>query len=241
MATHDPSNPFDQPGHWPRLQQGPMRVGPLPKAVPWPPAWQHEPAPAIELQPESAALAPTPQIAAPAPNHAAAALPELTDADLAIPAPSAMAMPFAARGSRVPMRQPSRLIPVLVACGVGLAGVGLLAYLMNEGQHASAPAPPPTLPAPVAVAAPTPEPQPVVAPPAEAAPPVAIAPVKTAAAAVRKAASQALPKLDVPAAEPAPRRISIPPPVAAPEPAVTLQPRAHPSDPEAPISTNTPN
>ena len=249
MASDDQANPFDQPGHWPRLRQGPIRLGPLPKAAPWPSGATQDPAPVAEPQAEMQ------EVAVVAPVHVRAPS-ELDDADLAIPAPAPRAteMPFAAR-ARVPMRRPSRLIPVLAAAAIGLAGVGLLAYLMNAGQRAAAPAltPPAALPAQVAVARSrpvpvperAPEPEPTVEPTVQAvAPkPAPATPTKTAAAKppTRRIEAPAPQKLDLPAADPAPRRIDIPPPTAAPPPAATLAPRAHPGDPDAPISTNTPN
>ena len=242
MASDDQANPFDQPGHWPRLRQGPMRLGPLPKAAPWPLGAAQVAEPQAEVREVA--------VPAPAPVHVRAPS-ELDDTDLAIPAPSPRATetPFAAPRARVPMRRPSRLIPVLAASVIGLAGVGLLAYLMNAGQRAAAPAPTPpaALPAPVAVARPRlePAPEPIVAPTVQAAvpkPPIA-APTKTAVAKppARKIEPPALEKLDLPAADPALQRIDIPPPAAPPPPAATLAPRSHPSDPDTPISTNTPN
>lgn len=248
MASDDQANPFDQPGHWPRLRQGPIRLGPLPKAAPWPSGASQDPAPVAEPQAEMQ------EVAVAAPVHVRAPS-ELDDADLAIPAPAPRAteMPFEAPRARVPMRRPSRLIPVLAAAAIGLAGVGLLAYLMNAGQRASAPAltPPAALPAPVAVARPrpvperAPEPEPTVAPTVQAvAPkPPTTTPTKTAAAKppTRRIEAPAPQKLDLTAPDPAPLRIDIPPPTAAQPAAATLAPRAHPGDPDAPISTNTPN
>ena len=256
MASDDQANPFDQPGHWPRLRQGPIRLGPLPKAAPWPSGASQDPAPVAEPQAEMQ------EVAVAAPVHVRAPS-ELDDADLAIPAPAPRAteMPFEAPRARVPMRRPSRLIPVLAAAAIGLAGVGLLAYLMNAGQRASAPAltPPAALPAPVAVARPRPvperAPEPTFEPTVQAvAPkPAPTTPTKTAAAKppTRRIEAPAPQKLDLPAPDPAPLRIDIPPPTAA-QPAAAqpaaaqpaaaiLAPRAHPGDPDAPISTNTPN
>ncbi|MDB5423813.1 MAG: hypothetical protein JWQ29_1229, partial [Phenylobacterium sp.] len=45
MASDDQANPYEIPSHWPRLRQGPMRLGPLPKAWPTPPATPAMPPP----------------------------------------------------------------------------------------------------------------------------------------------------------------------------------------------------
>ncbi len=269
MASDDQANPFDQPSHWPRLRQGPIRLGPLPKAVPWPAGWEHDQPPRTVPEPEAVAQARATEIVPPAPEAPAAptpihapiqthARPELADSDFAIPlpAPAALVIPFGARRTRLQVRRTSALVPILAACVVGLAGVGLLAYLMNAGQQAAAPAttpirlaPPPPAALPVAqapAAAPLEAAAPVETAAAAPAPPPtrpASAPVRTAAIGPppRKAAIIAgppAPTLDMP--DPAPRRISLPaqPP---PEPAAAPATRVHPSDPDAPISTNTPN
>ena len=312
MASDDQANPFDQPSHWPRLRQAPMRLGPLPKAAPRPAAPRAAEPPVTIEAPEPKRLPPsdvlgpnsifraaatplpagspasslwapalsdadleiparTPSVEPPAPSLSPpepapvrAYAPEMSEADLEIPTPlaDALIMPFAARQARTRARKPSRLVPVLAASVVGLAGVGLLAFLINAGQQASTPVAAPQTPALSAVVPdpipPAPDPtaaapaavQPAAPPAANPEPPAPAAapkPQRVAAAAVvaRKpvAASPATAQTPLPVPDPVsaePQRITIAPPAPAPAPAPPPAARAHASDPEAPISTHTP-
>jgi hypothetical protein len=115
-------NPYERQSPWPRLEQGPMRLGPLPKAAPLPMA----PAP---LAPQSSVRAGS---ATPMPPAASAELaqtardPELTG-DPEVPA-ALLRQPTAARRSRTH----SRLIPLLAAMAVGLGGLLLLFVLIGS-------------------------------------------------------------------------------------------------------------
>ena len=299
MASDDQANPYEQPSPWPRLRQGPMRLGLLPTAKlsppPAPPAPEPEPppAPVRDISRPNASIftgAATPLRQAPAPagliretpipeapaeitvrtrepdSAPAWTPPDLTEADLAIPvegadlaipAPEAEALviPFAPQRTRARARKPSRLVPFLAATAVGVAGVGVLAFLMNAGQRAATPIPAaPAAPAQaIAIAPATPTPEPAAAPIGASAPALSPAPAarptpqRLAAARTRlpaptptAAAPEPLPLPEPVAAEAPPPRITIPPPTPEPAPAPAPASRVHSTDPEAPISTHTP-
>lgn len=294
MASDDQTNPYEQPSHWPRMRQGPMRLGPLPKAAPRPQARAAaapEPAPppvapepAVFFGPTSrsthpvapAAIGPSPIEALvrapypelrrepePEPEPAASEmlpdtgprLGDLGELDLSMPtpAPEALVVPIASRRAKARPRQASRLVPILAASVVALAGAGLLVFLMNAGQQAAVPSP--ALPVAVASApvAPVAETAPVSPPlldtvaPTPTPPVTQPAPRRVASAVRAPAAPQGAPVvaeppasvLDVPPPEAEAPRITIPPPEPAPAPPPVVRPPT--PGPDQPMATHTPD